>query len=280
MFFDNFEIKSIDDVPDKYKQGVLNIDSSDLGEVVETPMVVAEFGEPLTDETAVAREFASGDERFFGHGTISNEIVEEIFKTGLNVKNSVNTRGYDSHLRGLTSTSIIMGIGDDELFKNNSKLLNNWPHKSAKKIVIVSLPEKYCFKNGMLNSSIDCYEQFYVGNEDNGYKLRSEFIKGVYDADNKTFTPNNNFYKNLPIEEQNKLFEEIESKYITSYANNATFLSDDFELPLSDSKRDELYVKWYAHQLKEYENHRCEMDEMLNDDVKNNDEEIDYDIWK
>ena len=267
----NITIESKQEIPEKYREQVLQNITEELPEIGEERIVPGELGDSFDSRVELIDVFSDTENFYFCHGTTGNEeVIDSIMKIGLNVKNPSDISGYDSHLRGLTSTTKVYGEGNSELFLEQEEELNNWPHKEAKTIVIVSLPKKYCFSNGEVYFQHDNYEQFYVGSAHEGFYLRPEFIRGIYDASTHSFKPNRNFYKNLSVEDQAKLFAEIDERYIRAYVKNALVNPETKELPIDESKRDILIVEWYKEQVKKLRENEFSQDEQLTEMFEEN----------
>ncbi len=268
-------IDSFDDIPRKYKDSVIDRattgpDRNYIGNIIE--------GKRGKETNQVQEEFNDSNLVYFGHGTPDKEVVDNILKEGLSVKNSEDYRFYDNNLRGLDSTTITLGYGSNYLFNKYEDTLNNWPHKGSKNIVIISLPENYCFTPTETNINSDYFETFYIGNEKEGYKLRPEFIKGVYNSTEKTFTENENFYKNLSEDKQKELFNEIDNNYIKVYSEISILSPTNFdrELPISNDKIDKLNIEWYAKQARDLNRYYEEIQRQRDLYTEDDDEEDKY----
>ena len=260
-------INSVEDIPERYRDIVINNIDTVFDFNYKGNIISGIKGDSINNIELICNEFSSNNSLYFGHGTSESSTIDLILNDGLKVKNSEEVRGYDNNLRGLDSTTIILGFGSKELFNQQNELLNNWPHKNAKEIVIVSIPTNYAFFNYETSNSMgDPYEQFYINKGEQGYYLRPEFIKGIYDADKKEFIPNKKFYMNLSIEEKNNLFEELDINYIKAYTNNVSLATDFFdrELPLSGDKIDKLFICWYTKQLQKLNKYNLEQEEKKN----------------
>lgn len=275
----NYYINGIEDIPEKYQNRVLN-NSSTSSKRYEGSIIPGERKDTLFSFNQISEEFSDEGLLYFGHGTpVDSSTIDKILIEGLNVKNPEAIMGYDSHLRGLKSTSICLGLGEENLYAKESDILNNWPHKGATSIIIIGLPDNYVFKNGQTNFFADQYKQFYVGDDNEGYKLRPEFIKGVYDVTTQTFALNKNFYKNLPENMQKKIYDELDDNYIKAYAENVTLPPDIFntEIPIDSSKLEDLYVNWYSAELKRVNNEQRRLEELME---MNEEETLDNSNWE
>ena len=206
------------------------------------------YGARETSMEAIAKEFADDDVCFHCHGTNNQTVVDGIFDKGLKVMDSDAAKVYINTLRGLESTTIKFGSGSDTLFLNQKEMLEHWPHKSADKIVVVGLPKDFETATSAIRTGTgglkDSYGMFYQGTHDTGLYMRPEFIKGYYDVSTQSFVPNVNYYKNLPVDTQQKLFAQVKNEFKNNYVDqidiipgNNPFLPKNF---LSESEIDEL----------------------------------------
>ena len=216
--------------------------------------ITGKKGDNITDLSEIRDIFSDEDCFYAGHGT-SDGIVDSILNEGLYAKDPESARGYMDTLRGLDSTIVEFGEGNQNLFNEKQEKLNNWPHKDASKVVIIEIPKEYIlFLARYCNG--DEYEPFYVQNNDEkgyqGLKLRPEFIRGIYDADTNSFIPNENFYKKLPKEEQERLLEEVKEQYIYRYAESVTLApsESEYKLPLNEEELKKADLEWYRVQYK------------------------------
>ena len=256
-------IDSEEQIPEEFRSHIS--DSMDISTTITiTPGVLG--GRVASIEEA----FSNSSNYYFGHGTnAGDDIIKKILAEGLAVIDPEAVKGYMDTLRGLDSTTIPFGPGSEELFEKREELLNNWPHKDAKKIVIVTLPSKYVLDPSSCKYGIDYFETYYTGNEETGYKLRPEFILGVYNADEKSMRLNSNYYANLSEENQEKLFEEVEEKYAISYAFYG------IEEPKKDKFTNETNYKksallWYKNQfeiLKDEEERQRQIQNIADDEL-------------
>lgn len=251
----DYVIDSEDDVPEEYREEVeRRLSSKEQAEKTEPapihPGVRERF---ILREDEISQEFSDADELYFGHGTPgSNDTIDSIFETGLRVTVPDAVKGYTDNLTGLDSTTIVFGEGKESLFEEQKEVLDNWPHKDSKNIIIISVPQRYALRpcDARLGSA-DFYEAFYTGSEEEGFKLRPEFIKGIYNAVSHAFIPNEAYYKNLPIEEQERLFEDVRRKYIDLYASKSPIAPKEASYPLSldEAEMRELSIEWYRTQV-------------------------------
>ena len=165
--------------------------------------------------TEISEQFSNQGNQYYGHGIgkDSQEVINSIFKNGLRC----------SHER-LFFTTIAFGEGSEHLFTDQKETIENWKHKGSKQIIIASLPTKYHIINvqsGALYRKENAAFYNYIPQEEAtklgiapGYYLKPEFVRGVYDANDRSFTQNDKYYENLPLEEQNKLFDEVKRQYI------------------------------------------------------------------
>ena len=167
------------------------------------------------NKSEMIKLFSNVNNIYYGHGIGSErqDVINSIFKNGLRC----------SHER-LYFTTVTFGEGSNRLFEEQKENMHNWKHKGSKQIIIASLPKKYNIINvpsgplyGKENSAF--YNYFSQEEADKlgiaqGYYLKPEFVSGVYDANTQTFTKNEKYYENLPLEEQNKLFNEVKKQYI------------------------------------------------------------------
>lgn len=248
----NIFINSETDIPVKYREAVIRSLDSEREQNHDFSITPGKIGQTVFSEIQLRDAFSDEKALYFGHGTPGGStVVNSIFQSGLKVKNPKESMGYDSHLRSLTSTAIQLGSGHKDLFDSVSDTLNRWPHKSSENIIILSFPIKYAFTNLEIKSSEDAYEQFYIGNEDIGYMLRPEFVRGAYNSVDHSFSFNENFYGNLSDEKKRELFDELKDSYIEAYAKNVRIAPEKSkrEIPLEGSELDRLSVEWYATQL-------------------------------
>lgn len=163
----------------------------------------------------IRNKFKNSSNCYYGHGigAYDEKKMKSIFDNGLRC----------SHEQ-LYFTTIALGLGSENLFDENSDLLNNWEHKDSRQIIIASVPIKY---NLLDITGTDLYGMgqaaFYneISQDEAqklniapGYYLRPEFVLGMYDADKKEFVSNDNYYENLKQSEQDLLFYEIKNRYI------------------------------------------------------------------
>ena len=87
----------------------------------------------MNDEE-IKNKFSNESNVYYAHGIGDNnpQIVESIFNNGLRC----------SHDQ-LYFTTVTLGSGSSTLFEDNEELINNWPHKDSKQIIIASLPQKF-----------------------------------------------------------------------------------------------------------------------------------------
>ena len=257
-FIKDYFIESEDEIPEKYREEVEKRLSSnyDVEEKVEDEVISGRMGERISDLDEIASAFGNNEDYYLGHGTTGGEeIIKLILEGGLKVKDQDSVRGYMDTLRGLDSTSLMFGEGSDSLFSMQKDKLDNWPHKNAEDIVIVAIPKKFTLRRIDVGES-DLFEPFYIGNDEEGYKLRPEFIKGVYNATSKSFTPNENFYENLDSKKRDDLLKAIWQKYVKLFAEHSFVSPEDQYSPLSLNEEElrELSVEWYKVQLEKLRN--------------------------
>ena len=275
-------ISSEDDIPEEYKEQINN----EVDVTLSDEYIPGKLGQALT---LLNEFFLNESNYYFGHGTsVSDEIINAIANEGLKVKDPEEVRGYMDTLRGLDSTTIAFGPGNKDLFKNQENLLNNWPHKGARNVVIVSLPMKYVLDTQSSKVGTDYFEPYYIGSEEKGYRLRPEFILGVYNADEKSMRLNGNYYTNLSKEAQAKLFESVEERYAVSYSEygikepNKEFFSNEENYKKST-------ILWYKKQLEELKRFEKDREERIKaaqeqadsliGDFEYDDENIGWDSW-
>jgi len=266
----NYYINNETDIPEKYKQEVLKRIDGERGESKTVSITPGEFGQIITSEGQLNEVFNDKEMLYLGHGTsVDQSVINSIFQSGLQVKDPESIRGYGFHLEGVNSTTIPLGIGNDGLFDTVSEKLNNWPHKESKNVVIIALPKQYIFTKSEVRFLADAYEQFYIGNKESGYKLRPEFIKGVYNSTERSFTLNKNFYQNFSDEKKEEFFEELNNSYVEAYAKNVCIAPDELEreTPLDSPMLDRLSIEWYATQLKRLREHEKEL-ESIGDEIE------------
>lgn len=266
----NYYINNETDIPEKYKQEVLKRIDGERGESKTVSITPGELGQIITSEGQLNEVFNDKEMLYLGHGTsVDESVINSIFQSGLQVKDPESIGGYGFHLEGVNSTTIPLGIGNDCLFDTVSEKLNNWPHKESKNVVIIALPKQYIFTKSEVHFLADAYEQFYIGNKESGYKLRPEFIKGVYNSTERSFTLNKNFYQNFSDEKKEEFFEELNNSYVEAYAKNVCIAPDELEreTPLDSTMLDRLSIEWYATQLKRLREHEKEL-ESIGDEIE------------
>ena len=132
-------INSIDDIPEKYRNAVLEKINQGEDNTLYGQITPGEKGSIESSLEQLNMEFNDSSLLYFGHGTPLDSTVDSILITGLKVKKPEKIRAYDSHLRGLESTTIGFTTGSDSLYSNERNLLDNWPHKarwhSAKRLL-------------------------------------------------------------------------------------------------------------------------------------------------
>ena len=112
-------------------------------------------------------------------------------------------------------TSEVLGIGG-QIEESTIHMLDNWPHQNSKRVVIISIPNKYrIFSNQSLGTyglehAAYCYSPF----QDDSVYIYPEFVYGYYDAIEKKFVRNPIYYDRLAKSDQNALFETIRNRYI------------------------------------------------------------------
>ena len=221
-------------------------------------ILLGKLGSPINNPKQIADCFL-GDELFYlGHGTKGDiSTIQSILENGLKVINPEAISAYDSHLSGLDSTTISFGVGSNHLYQFKKDLMHNWLHHDSKKIIICALPKDLIIPFRCSNNP-DLFKAFYIGSEENGYKLRPEFIKGYYDVNEVTFTPNQNFYQYLDDDTKKKLIDETVSSYIDAYSKSGTISPlENLDFPRHIVDEQKAAVQWYKVQLskfREYEN--------------------------
>jgi len=268
----NYVIESEEDIPSKYREEIeKRLSAKEATQPMEVaPIIPGKRGTIIAEESKIESVFQSPQDFYFGHGTPGDEtVLSTILGNGLRTVNAEAVRGYSSTLRGLDSTTISFGAGTDTLFQEQKDLLEHWPHKASPNIVIVSLPQKYTLRYADVGA-VDLFSPFYVGSEKDGFSLRPEFIKGIYQADSHTFTPNDNFYQNLEPEQQAKLFETIQQQYIGSFAEYSYYAPTETlsPLPFSEAELEEIAIAWYTNQLEKLRNDKTFESQMLNQELQ------------
>lgn len=219
-FFKNYVINSEEDIPTEYRAKIEEKLSNEPQSIqlVASAQIVGKRGNVVSSNKDIGKEFSDENLWYFGHGTMEMKWYLHLFqKMGLKTVDMEKAHGNIGHLYGLDSTTIEFGAGNDKLFEKEKDDLQ-WPHKAAKNIVIISLPNEYILSTMDIVVCADRYKAFYVGSKEQGFRLRPEFIKGIYNAETQSFAENANFYQNLNEEIQKKLFEEIKKSYIQTYA--------------------------------------------------------------
>lgn len=268
--FKNYAIDNENDIPEEFLEEIKG-EKEYPERSYPSEYIPGKQGQIITDISCIRDIFSDEDCFYAGHGTDETN-VEKIFNEGLYAKDPEDVRGYMDTLRGLDSTVVEWGAGSNDLFDNQQAQLNNWPHKDAKSIIIVELPLEYIMYFARYSNNGDEFSSFYIKNNlDEGYqghRLRPEFIRGVYDAEKNAFIPNNNFYKNLPKEEKERLLEQVKKQYIYRYAEsiNVAPSQSEFKLPLNDEELKKADYEWYRVQYK-----KMLEDMKENQNVENND---------
>jgi len=267
----DYVIDSEEDVPAQYREEIEKRLSDNWSEIeTDEPDVNAgKKGDSITLESDISNILNDSEELYFGHGTSGEEVIDSIFEIGLKTINPEVARFYGNTLRGLDSTTVTFGEGTDSLFTEEKDTLNNWPHKNSNNVIIISIPKKYALRVCETGSNVDLYEAFYIGNKEEGFRIRPEFIRGVYNVDSQSFTPNDNFYQNLQPERQSELLEDVKKKYIKLYAQHSKKSPDSviWPLPLNESELEELAIEWYKVQVEKFRRDKTFEPEMLDTDL-------------
>lgn len=272
---------TIDQVPNEYREEVKKRLENYQEEALKEEITKGEIGEPISSRKEIKEAFSDSDTIYFGHGTSeeNSSVIKPIFETGLIAFNA----GRYSHTKSLISTAVVFDYGSNELFEEIEEELNNWNHLNSKYIVILALPKKYLLHHSYIKQGYDEFKHYYVDNEEN-QMVRPEFVKGVYNAISHTFTPNRNFYKNLSQEKQNKLFAELNKRYIKEFSKSMAEIPKNYELPLSEEQIKELYIEWYTQKIKDSINSSYEeavekvVDKMANEKIELSEVSI-FDSW-
>ncbi len=266
--FKNYFIESENDIPQKYREEIeKRLSSKECTKQTEKLEITpGKLGKVVSEKSKIEDIFKNEQDFYFGHGTPGGEqVINSILENGLMTVNPDTIKVYGNTLRGLDSTTFLFGKGTDSLFSKQKDLLDNWPHKNSKNVVIISIPRKYALKNTEVRLA-DLYEAFYIGSEEEGYKLRPEFIKGIYNADSHSFTLNDNFYQNLEVCQQEELFREVKQQYIMSYAKHSMVAPDKSEnrFSLDEIELEQLNIEWYKKQLEGLRRDKTFNTQMLN----------------
>lgn len=253
--FKNYAIDGEEDIPVEYREEIEQRLSTEPKEIQfeATQLTAGVNGTILSDVDKIIEAFSDSSVYYFGHGTTGNEtILKSILQNGLKTVNPREIHAYGNTLRGLDSTTIVFGSGNSHLFEQEKGKLDNWPHNGSQNIVVVSLPKDYVLRIMDIGMFADPYKPFYVGSEERGFNLRPEFIKGIYNAETHSFTENTNFYQSLDEETQKKLFEDIKTAYIKSYAefSNVNPRETSEPLPFNEKEMYKISIEWYKEQLK------------------------------
>ena len=269
--FKDYVIESENDIPQKYREEIeKRLNSEKYTEPTETLEIISgKRGNIVSEESKIEDVFKSEQDFYFGHGTAGGEqVISSILESGLMTVNPEAIQAYVNTLRGLDSTTIVFGEGSNSLFNEQKNLLDNWPHKGSKDIVIISIPRKYVLRNTEVGL-VDLYEPFYTGSIEEGYKLRPEFIKGIYNADSHSFTLNDNFYQNLNPEQQKKLFDTIKQQYIRLYAEHSIVSPKAVKktLPLNETELEQVTIEWYKIQLERLRRDKTFQPDMLDSNL-------------
>lgn len=84
-----------------------------------------------------------------------------------------------------------------------------------------------------------------------GYYLKPEFVRGVYDANDGSFTQNDRYYENLTPEEQKELFDEVKRQYIDLLKGSQWTLEEYAEILESNGWKNPLTQEEIAQADKE-----------------------------
>lgn len=271
--FKNYVIDSEEDIPVEYREEIEQELSTNQKEIQfeATQLTPGINGTILSEDNEIKEAFSDNSVYYFGHGTTGDEtILKSILQKGLKIVNPKEISAYGNTLRGLDSTTIAFGSGNNQLFEQEKGLLDNWPHKGSQNIVIVSLPKDYVLKIMDIGTFADPYKPFYVGSEERGFNLRPEFIKGIYNAKNHSFTENANFYQSLDEETRKKLFEDVKMAYIKSYAevSNVNPRETSEPLPLNEQEMEKISIEWYKEQLKKLREDRTFDEQGLDEELQ------------
>lgn len=204
------------------------------------------------NETEIAEQFGNKENMYYGHGIGADnpKVIDSIFKNGLRC----------SHER-LFFTTIAFGEGSEHLFEDQQETINNWKHKGSKQIIIASLPQKYHIINvpsGPLYGKETSAFFNYIPQEEatklgiaQGYYLKPEFVRGVYDVNDGSFTQNDRYYENLTPEEQKELFDEVKRQYIDLLKGSQWTLAEYAEILESNGWKNPLTQEEIAQADKE-----------------------------
>lgn len=247
----NCYINSENEIPEEYFDIIESeISSGKTKSTRDESITPGTRGETITNEEIISQIFSNEDDWYCGHGTTDDSALDSILQNGLKVKNPEAARGYFSHLRGLDSTTISFGKGENQLFERNKEELTHWKHLSARKIVICAFPKDFILNRKYANPNADVYESFYIGNDEEGFFLRPEFIAGIYDVDTQSFVQNENHYTRLPDEKKKEIFDSVAEKYITSYAEFSQYPpQENPSFPGTKVDVERATVEWYKTQL-------------------------------
>lgn len=270
--FKNHEIDSEEDIPAEYREEIEQKLSSESKEkrLEATQLTRGVNGAILSDESEIKKAFSDSSVYYFGHGTTGDEtVLKSILQNGLKTVNPEEIRAYSNTLRGLDSTTVFLGSGNNQLFEQEKENLNNWPHKDSKNIVIISLPKEYVLRITEIGTLADQYKPFYIGSEKQGFNLRPEFIKGIYNAETHSFTENANFYQSLDEATQRRMFEDIKVAYMKSYAevSNVNPRETSEPLPFNEQEMEKITIEWYKEQLKKFREDRTFDEQALDEEL-------------
>lgn len=150
----------------------------------------------LTKE--LAEQLPWGDHAIWGHGTASAEVAEKILQEGIRAS------------RNFTLLEIATPVGsgsEDPADKNAEALVDqslHWPHKSAKQIVLLGIPNGY--RETQVREDIQDESGEHV-------VIPPRFIAGYIDALNLKFVSNPEFEVNAaPTTEQTQQTERIRQR--------------------------------------------------------------------
>lgn len=142
--------------------------------------------EPLDE--ALERFANSTDMDVLGHGTLSRESAESIFKTGVKSTN-----------RNLYETAVpLSGLAQDEdAVAKNKDLIEHWPHRNAKYVVILGVTHPseednpgYHYMQSIVQPDPEKVDDGYYQNTG---VIPNRFVAGYFDTTNDTFVRNPEF---------------------------------------------------------------------------------------
>ena len=120
IMFKNYEINSEEDIPIEYRAEIeekINNEPEEI-QLVASVQTAGKRGLVVSSTKDIGKEFSDESVYYFGHGTSGDEtVLTSILETGLRTVNPEAFRAYGNTLRGLDSTTVVLGSGNDQLFE-------------------------------------------------------------------------------------------------------------------------------------------------------------------